>query len=29
MIATGEQTLADYLLRPVLGGIEVALSENE
>lgn len=29
MIATGEQTVADYLLRPVLGGMDVALSENE
>lgn len=29
MIATGEQTLADYLLTPILGGMEVALSENE
>lgn len=29
MISTGEQTLADYLLRPVLGGFEVALSESE
>lgn len=29
MIATGEQTVADYLLRPVLGGMDAALSENE
>lgn len=29
MIATGEQTIADYLLNPILGGYEVALSENE
>ncbi|MGB8814198.1 MAG: HlyD family type I secretion periplasmic adaptor subunit [Paracoccaceae bacterium] len=29
MISTGEQTMADYLLRPILGGMEVALSESE
>jgi len=29
MITTGEQTIADYLLNPILGGYEVALSENE
>lgn len=29
MITTGEQTLADYLLEPVLGGLEVALTESE
>lgn len=29
MISTGEQTLADYLLQPILGGMEVALSESE
>lgn len=29
MIATGEQTLADYLLRPIIGGMEVALIEND
>ncbi|MDT8853482.1 HlyD family type I secretion periplasmic adaptor subunit [Paracoccaceae bacterium Fryx2] len=29
MIATGEQTMADYLLGPILGGFEVALSESE
>lgn len=29
MIATGEQTLANYLLSPVVGGYERALIENE
>jgi len=29
MITTGEQTLADYLLEPILGGLEVALTESE
>lgn len=28
MIATGEQTLADYLLRPITGGLEIALTES-
>lgn len=28
MIATGEQTMADYLLSPIVGGMEVALSDN-
>jgi hypothetical protein len=29
MIATGSQTLANYLLSPVLGGFEQAMVENE
>jgi len=29
MITTGEQTFANYLLSPVLGGLEVALRENQ
>ena len=29
MITTGEQTLANYLLSPVLGGFETAMIENE
>lgn len=29
MVATGEQTLADYLLFPIYGGLEVALSEPD
>lgn len=29
MIATGEQTIADYLLMPILGGYEVAMAEND
>jgi epimerase transport system membrane fusion protein len=29
MIATGEQTLANYLLSPVLGNFEQAVLENE
>lgn len=29
MITTGEQTFANYLLSPVLGGFEVALRENQ
>jgi len=29
MIATGEQTLANYLLSPVVGGFEQAMLENE
>ena len=28
MIATGEQTLADYLAAPILSGIEVAMTDN-
>lgn len=28
MIATGEQTLVDYLLSPIIGGMEIALSDN-
>ncbi|MFD3188988.1 HlyD family type I secretion periplasmic adaptor subunit [Sedimentitalea sp. HM32M-2] len=29
MIATGEQTVADYLLNPVIGGFETALRESD
>ncbi|MGC9371130.1 MAG: HlyD family type I secretion periplasmic adaptor subunit [Paracoccaceae bacterium] len=29
MISTGEQTLADYLLSPVIGGLETALIESD